>query len=109
MKQDNQFKGFSESKRGYWFTNRGTTFLYYQTEHDYYRYYLINEQEEYIIRMNRKETEEILYYSYYCHLVDKEEIEWLIDEKLSKYRYFDSFEQYKKWYDKMSQELESEE
>ncbi len=101
-------RGYREDLRGHWFGHGSSNFFYVYKEDNITTWYLINEQENYLIKIDNPEISNILNYTYYAPAVSKDSLEWLKDEKLSKIKYFDSFDEYKEWYDKTMQELESD-
>lgn len=92
---------FAENNRGYWFTQRSDRFIYsYNEEDTVTEYYCIDEQGQTIMKIDNKECVKLLNNTYALRL-DREELEWLIDENKSKLKYFDSLEELEKYYDEM--------
>lgn len=99
---ENDFSSrFSESNRGYWFTQRSDRFIYsYNSDNTVTEYYRIDEQEQTILKIDNKECVRLLDNTYALR-IDREELEWLLDESKSKLKYFDNIEELEKYYEEM--------
>lgn len=90
---------YLEKKRGYWFTERNQIFLY-SYDNNNKSFYLLDEQEQFIMKTDNKEHIRLLKQTYALQ-IEQELIDWLTDESKSGLKYFDNIDELEKYWDEM--------
>ena len=89
----------SEYNRGYWFSQRNQRFLYSYDKNNR-AFYLIDEQEQNITKIDNEECIKLLRNTYALQL-EQGLIDWLINEEKSGLKYFKNIDELEKYYDEM--------
>ncbi|WP_342576574.1 hypothetical protein [Paenibacillus sp. FSL M8-0142] len=98
------FKGFRKDHRGNWFGGGSHTHMLYVSEDNNYEFYIINEQDEHIIRVRDEQQIELMHCMHGTEL-DRERFDWLINK--AGFKYFDSVDDYRAHYKEMIEGLKS--
>ncbi|WP_339271385.1 hypothetical protein NYE54_08035 [Paenibacillus sp. FSL K6-1330] len=96
------FEGFRGDRRGNWFGGGVQTNILYVHNNEAYDFFLINEQEEHVIRIRDEQQIELMYCMHGTEL-DREQIDWMINK--SGFRYYDSVDDYRAYYKAMLEDL----
>lgn len=97
------FEGFRLDHRGNWFG--GDTRMLYVSENQGFDFYIINEQEEHIIRVKDEKQIELMHCLVGVEL-DREQMDWLI--KKAGFKYYDSVDEYRAYYKAMLEDLKKQ-
>ncbi|GEC93058.1 hypothetical protein [Brevibacillus brevis] len=98
---------YREDLRGTWFSNRSTAMIYVNTS-EAPEFYIVNEQENHLIRIRDEKQIEMLNSCFYGPQVTPEAIKWLTDPSGGRLTYYDSVEDFVASHKRMIEELDKE-
>lgn len=98
---------YREDLRGNWFSSRGTAMIYARTSEGT-EFYVVNEQENHLIRIRDEKQIEMLNHCFYGPHVTSENIRWLIDPTGGRFTYYDSVDDFIAYHNNMMEELRRE-
>ena len=84
------FEGYREDLRGDWFG--GGTEMLYVDENNEVKFFIVNEQEEHLIRIRNEEQIKMLNHCMAGPQLKNEVIDWLVTK--ANYKYFDNVDEY---------------
>ncbi|WP_188066620.1 hypothetical protein [Brevibacillus brevis] len=98
---------YREDRRGNWFSDRSTAMLHVNTS-EASEFYIVNEQENHLIRIRDEKQIEMMNYCFYGPQVTPENIRWLLDPAGGRFTYYDSVDDYIEYHNRMMEELKRE-